>query len=283
LTPIFAPSDVGRFVGVYRTNGSFEDSTLGCLTGQAQANPITCPRSRYLVRRVVAVAPIGVASIAPPLPGSVLASDLVTIFRPDAFVAGELPSRRGGQGGGAGGNAVNSLTFPNPGYANSDRSGAGGGAGGGLLEIYCWGPIDLTNGVLTANGGNGAGGENTIGLDRLGGGSGGGSGGMIRVQSNEVVNLTNASLLARGGSRGPGAFEFVTDPIPPSVPTGMGHGGRGGKGIVQVHAPLGDDGNAKIVFSPGEPLSMKFDPAPVFGTPEFFADPARQRASWFGQ
>ncbi|MEL6904174.1 MAG: hypothetical protein AAFU73_15255 [Planctomycetota bacterium] len=105
-------------------------------------------------------------------------------------IRGELPSVWAGAGGGAGGDASTTAVFPiTPFNIRGDEKGSGGGGGAGGLEILAIGPITVTGqGSITADGGTGNGGENTIFFDRVGGGSGGGSGGHIVLSSaNQIV------------------------------------------------------------------------------------------------
>lgn len=282
-SPIFGAADVGRFVGLYISSGSWEDAAPGCNSLINQADLIQCPRSHYLLRKITGVNANNQIEVFPALPVAVPAADkfVVKYTYGGSPMLGELSTRVGGQGGGGGGNQVHNTTFPNPNYTFQDRSGAGGGGGGGIVEIYAGGIINLTNGQITANGGDGAGGENTIGTDRAAGGSGGGSGGMIRIQSANSINATGSKILARGGGRGVGAFSAFKDPTPTTSPQGIGHGGRGGKGIVQLHAPDDGLGNAKITVVTTQLTPVNFDPSPIIGTPEFSDDPARQRQLWF--
>lgn len=149
------------------------------------------------------------------------------------LVTGELAAPRGGSGGGAGGNSVGSAVFPNPGWTPAgDEKGAGGGGGGGLLIVRAQlveiGPL----GRVTVDGGRGGTGENTSGLNCIGGGSGGGSGGMF-VLSARYVDLSAASdacLSALGGDGGRGADNQAP---------GAGGGGDGGPGLIQLHLANG--------------------------------------------
>ena len=148
-----------------------------------------------------------------------------------AVILGEAPFPVPGSGGGAGGDAVPSSTFPAaPWTPASDEKGAGGGGGAGVLvvdtKLLTVGPA----GRVLAEGGDGAGGENTIFLDRLGGGSGGGSGGWIILDARRM-DLSQAGALflsARGGRGGAGAND---------VPGATSAGGDGGPGVIQLHVP----------------------------------------------
>jgi hypothetical protein len=276
----FVASDAGRYIGLVRKVGSWEDGSPFCIA--APDNPYACPRNKYVMRRISQVNLDGSAHLQFQTTAPIQAGDEYMVFGSGPLVAGELSKLRGGEGGGAGGNAIPSQTFPNPNYAQADHCGAGGGGGAGVLEIYCLGPVDLKIGTLFANGGRGAAGENTIGLDRIGGGSGGGSGGMIRVQSAVSIDTTSCNLNAVGGERGPGAFGSKMDPVLPTNAQGLGHGGRGGMGVVQLHAPFDDNGLPAIVFGFGMPAGTNFLPAPILGVPEFSEDALRQRQLWFG-
>jgi hypothetical protein len=148
-------------------------------------------------------------------------------------VQGELSQPRGGAGGGAGGDAVNSNSFPLiPFVPSGDEKGSGGGGGGGLGSIITNRFVLEQGGRVLANGGSGGGGENTNFFDRIGGGSGGGSGGMLVIQAR-LFDLRLAelnSLQAVGGRGGVGADNShdVT-----------GAGGDGGPGLIQLHTAGG--------------------------------------------
>jgi len=278
--PIFSVSDVGRLMGLVRASGSWEDSTTGCLA--TPEDVLACPRSRVLLRRIVAFLPNGSITVAPALPAAIQPGDTAIVYGGGDNHAGELEKLRGGCGGGAGGNSINSQWLHNPNAPSGDKAGAGGGGGGGVLEIYCWGPVKLSQGSLRSNGGHGGAGQSTIGFDHIGGGGGGGSGGLIRVQSATSIDARDATIQARGGARGVGAYGSVKDPTIPNGAPGLGHGGRGGKGVIQLHAPFDAAGIPLITFSAGQPVSSNFDPAPILSIPEFTNDPERQRALWFG-
>ncbi|MEL6431844.1 MAG: hypothetical protein AAFR54_21940, partial [Planctomycetota bacterium] len=106
-------------------------------------------------------------------------------------VRGELSTVWAGAGGGGGGDASIASVWPmTPFSISGDEKGAGGGGGAGGVEILALGDIVLeTTGSITADGGTGSGGENTIFFDRVGGGSGGGSGGHIVLASAARVVL----------------------------------------------------------------------------------------------
>jgi hypothetical protein len=144
------------------------------------------------------------------------------------------------------------------------------------------GAVDLKTATISANGGRGAVGESTIGFGPIGGGSGGGSGGMIRIQSALSIDTTNMTLNAVGGARGAGAYNSKTDPVVPTKAPGIGHGGRGGLGVIQLHAPFDINGIPMITFGAGMPAGTNFLPAPILGVPEFSSDPLRERQLWFG-
>lgn len=148
-----------------------------------------------------------------------------------SVVVGELTAPRAGQGGGAGGDAVRADTFP-PGlfiFSDQDKGAAGGGGGGlGILQarVIRVGP----EGRILADGGDGGAGENTLYINRIGGGGAGGSGGMLVLQAR-TIDLGAAgpeALRARGGAGGAGAN---------NVPLAEGGGGHGGPGLIQLHVP----------------------------------------------
>lgn len=148
-----------------------------------------------------------------------------------SVVLGELAAPRAGSGGGAGGDANRgspSLPFT----PTAAAKGAGGGGGGGLCMLHA--PLIRlgATGSIHADGGSGGGGENTSGLDRIGGGSGGGSGGMLVLQARllDLRFAVDESLSARGGAGGVGAN---------NAPRAEGAGGNGGPGLIQLHATRG--------------------------------------------
>jgi hypothetical protein len=137
----------------------------------------------------------------------------------NTIVRGELATPWAGAGGGGGGDSVTSSSFPTtPFNVNNNKKGAGGGGGGGSLTILCLGDIVFGSaGRIDAGGGTGGGGENTNGIDRVGGGSGGGSGGHVILQAGGVIDfracvvgsvtnnqITGAGIYARGGEGGEG-------------------------------------------------------------------------------
>jgi len=149
------------------------------------------------------------------------------------LVTGELAAPRGGSGGGAGGNSVFSAVFPNPDWSpTADEKGSGGAGGGGLLIVRAQlveiGPL----GKITVDGGRGGTGENTSGLNCIGGGSGGGSGGMFVLSARRVDlgSASDACLSALGGDGGRGANNQTA---------GIGGGGDGGPGLIQLHLANG--------------------------------------------
>lgn len=188
----------------------------------------------------------------------------------DTAIHGELRQPWAGAGGGAGGDAsrVDGTTFPGTFTSFNDEKGAGGGGGAGSVRILALGPIVFgPNGEVTANGGSGGGGENTLFLNRVGGGSGGGSGGHVILETAAHIDLSQVigeALRARGGQGGAGRVDVggatigaggaikETQPEQDACPDGypssgpnacLGHingaGGDGGPGIIQLHAPRG--------------------------------------------
>ena len=123
-------------------------------------------------------------------------NDFFGVMRlPDGtLVQGELSAPLAGTGGGAGGDAVGSDSFPlEPFSTTGDEKGAGGGGGGGLIRVLAAGEILIQDGGrIVADGGNGGGGENTNFFDRVGGGSGGGSGGSIILESLTRITVHGA-------------------------------------------------------------------------------------------
>lgn len=219
------------------------------------------------------------------------------------LVEGELPRPWAGAGGGGGGDACNTSSFPTTPYtAQGDELGAGGGGGGGSVVIFALGDIVFGPiGRIDASGGTGGGGENTSGLDRVGGASGGGSGGHVVLQTlgkldlREVVAgptpFSGGGIYALGGQGGEGA-QGVGGANPGGVPTppaqdmlpenaygpgascpvagnsiGVvpGCGGDGGPGVVQIH--LQSLGDLLAPTSPSQSLARIVKPNPVGSTP----------------
>ena len=156
----------------------------------------------------------------------------------EQLVIGELSRSWAGAGGGAGGDAVNSSSFPLvPFTVAGDEKGCGGGGGGGSLSIFAIGPIIVQEGgVVSAEGGDGGGGENTLYFDRAGGGSGGGSGGHLIFSSANSIEINGTTQLA-------GSF-YADDPEagihfarPISALGGQGGAGRGDFGGAGAEGP----------------------------------------------
>jgi hypothetical protein len=129
---------------------------------------------------------------------------------------GELAHPWAGAGGGAGGNAIVSNSFPEiPFSPTGDEKGAGGGGGGGSLTMFAVGSIVFgPEGRIDASGGTGGGGENSQAGDitHIGGGSGGGSGGHVVLESQATIDFSRcqttsnppAGIYALGGQGGAG-------------------------------------------------------------------------------
>lgn len=157
---------------------------------------------------------------------------LDTSASPPQVIAGELLRPIAGQGGGAGGDAVNSSVFPPLSFdPGGDEKGAGGGGGGGLCVLRTQELVVHSGGRILADGGHGGSGENTQFMDRIGGSSGGGSGGMIIIQA-ELLDLHAASSEALSARGGYGGASAVTSPLSHA-------GGDGGPGLIQLHTPDG--------------------------------------------
>lgn len=269
--------DIGRYIAFYKSGSTtWEAGTAGCNTSPESLT--ACPQSRVQVRKILNITGGTFVTVAPALPSIPAAGDTFVVFGAGALVHGELASPAGGQGGGAGGNAILSTNFPNPGFATQDAKGAGGGGGGGVLEIQALGDITIS-GLIDASGGNGGAGENTIGFNQIGGGSGGGAGGFIQIESASKVVLFQgtkiAQILARGGLRGSGASQGLKDPVLPTTFAGLGHGGRGGKGLIQIHGPSPD----KVTFLNDQISNTNFDPNPLILNTTF-GSVSRARSIW---
>ena len=226
-----------------------------------------------------------------------------------ALVQGELKKPWAGAGGGGGGDAslvATGQSYPPPFSPTGDEKGAGGGGGGGSLHLMSLGPIAFGDqGVIRARGGTGGGGENTIFVNRVGGGSGGGSGGHIVLETAAYIDFSASSgsaLLATGAQGGAGKNDvggaFIgtngpkqTAPFKDACPTGQsgclgpvdGAGGDGSPGLIQLHVPIGDYSN--VLLPPGMTLASFSSPLPVgAGTPSQLLPTfdAGSRAAVFG-
>jgi hypothetical protein len=228
-----------------------------------------------------------------------------------AIVVGELKKPWAGAGGGGGGDASQvpaGQSFPPPYVLGGDEKGAGGGGGGGSLHLMSFGPIAFGPlGEIRSRGGAGGGGENTMFLNRVGGGSGGGSGGHVVLETAAYIDLSQASgpaLVARGGQGGAGkddlggAFKSSngqkeTPPHLDACPSGQngcigpvnGAGGDGSPGLVQLHVPRSDAPLANVRLPVGVSLAELSAPLPVgAGTPSQLLPTfdAGSRAAVFG-
>ncbi len=190
---------------------------------------------------------------------------------------GEVTEVIGGQGGGAGGSALDSYYCghwckndddprndriciperffgrgPPWRFASSveDARGGSGGGGGGALSIEALGPIEFTGSCrIRCGGGRGGGGE-SIGCGNFSGSGGGGSGGAILVRSATSVTVRPGVRFHVLGGKGapttsqlPGAMGCSTlvdeegNELDPFQYPGAG--GDGSAGIVQLQVPLG--------------------------------------------
>ncbi len=210
-----------------------------------------------------------------------------------ATIVGELTRPWAGAGGGGGGDSCQTATFPTTPYTPfGDEIGCGGGGGGGSLVIQALGDIVLgTTARLDVSGGTGGGGENTSGINRVGGGGGGGSGGHLVLQAGRTIDLRalpnpgsgDGTVLALGGQGGEGmnglggagpggvpttpaqdSINLVTpfDPnCQPANPVVVGSGGDGGPGLIQLHVQ--DLASILPPTLPGATISNAIRPAPV--------------------
>jgi hypothetical protein len=131
----------------------------------------------------------------------------------------------------------------------------------------------LGSGRVTANGGNGATGENTNGNDRVGGGGGGGSGGHVILATSSLIDMGGSDILnpvvARGGEGALGQG-FTAG--------GINAGGQGGPGVIQFHV---DDPDTNLI-PPGVVDATVDDmsaPEPEVLLP-FFNRRSRSRSIW---
>jgi len=201
----------------------------------------------------------------------------------EVLVTGELKAPIGGSGGGGGGDRIPSKVFPGSSFPK-DARGGGGGGGGGVLIIQAAGSITVTStGRVSADGGNGSGGDDA-GSCNQGGGGGGGSGGMVLLVSGERITIepkgsqailegrfpvsADGGIGATGTYGGGGGFSS-------KYPTrNMGRpnrGGFGGMGLVEFMAP---NPARNIRFTKGQ-----VKPAPIL-LPAPFGPFSRARTRW---
>ncbi len=199
--------------------GSFR--TLGQQASHGFGNVRADGKGGYTVRRQQND-PLGWKTLLAGLPG---ASPFPDENANNNFIGarGEIQTLHGGQGGGAGGSALDSYycgfwckidqDSSNNDVCVDERESAGivydsegdarggsGGGGAGAFRIRALGPITIQEGaVLQAIGGDGGSGE-AVGCGNWAGGGGGGSGGAILLQSGtDVLVEAEASLLVDGG------------------------------------------------------------------------------------
>jgi hypothetical protein len=155
-------------------------------------------------------------------------------------IEGELSRLWGGYGGGGGGDALPSNSFPTPNWTPaSDEKGGAGGGGGGALHIRALGRIQFGEaGEILARGGRGAIGENVLVQDHVGGNGGSGSGGHVVLETASVIDFTDDGA---GSSANPREWiDARGGPRVTGVATGAGNlsfGGAGGPGVIQLHVP----------------------------------------------
>ncbi|MFT7485699.1 MAG: hypothetical protein ACI9F9_001549 [Candidatus Paceibacteria bacterium] len=216
----------------------------------------------------------------------------------EALIVGELSGVIPGTGGGAGGDATRThggVYPPQDLIAVDQDKGCGGGGGAGALTILALGDITFgAMGRIEARGGHGNGGENTSGVNRVGGGSGGGSGGHVILQTAGKIDLSAAStglstptLDAKGGQGGDGlsgqggaylgesnpgqdaihiggAGDNPWIPVTGCTPTGVGikraAGGDGGPGLIQLHV---GDLSLDILYPGGQVANLRTVSSPV--------------------
>ena len=206
------------------------------------------------------------------------------------LVRGELAGLWAGYGGGGGGNAVPSSSFPNPRWdPNTDEKGGGGGGGGGGVHIRALGAIVFgPQGEILADGARGGLGENTAGTNRIGGTGGGGSGGHVILESATQVDFTRAGASSDGPLR-----EYISacGPQRRRAPASeLSHGGPGGGGVIQLHVPdprraPGNDVHADALVLPASAL-LSLDPLDEVTSPPAlvmipsFSKSSKARSRW---
>jgi len=215
------------------------------------------------------------------------------------LVRGELPSLWAGYGGGGGGNALPSSTFPTPNWTpSSDEKAGAGGGGGGALHVQALGRIVFgAHGQILSTGGRGGTGENTNFLDHIGGTGGAGSGGHVVLESASEVDFTDG-----GANTGPPVRDWLSTLGQP-IKTGLltyvnvccrsySNGGASGPGVVQIHvpnpvAPPGTNPATTDILVPAPVASARY-PLDAVASPGAVAlfltcDPIlRPGHSWFG-
>ncbi|MHC4378774.1 MAG: hypothetical protein ACYS26_19405 [Planctomycetota bacterium] len=178
-----------------------------------------------------------------------------------APILGELAAPRGGFGGGAGGDAIQSGGFPQlPWNVDLEWQGGPGGGGGGLVALFARQVIVGPGGRIEVNGGfGGRGGYAPPSLLSLGGCGGGGSGGMILMQAGSI-DLTEAPFNCFRALGGAGAFYDLSDL------SGGPIGGNGSAGLIQLHVASTEDirlPQGQLLASYSSPDSKQLLPFPL--------------------
>ncbi len=190
---------------------------------------------------------------------------------------GELKEIQGGQGGGAGGSALdsyfcgnwcdlddnpdndricstqgNGFLNGNParfGDSTADSRGGAAGGGGGAFAVESLGDILVTSSAaILCNGGRGGRGEQ-VACSNYSGSGGSGSGGAIILRSATDIHVEEGANInvAFGGFQS--ASQFLGAYVPPPCfrldASGPGSSGRGGRGIIQLQVPFGKVANVE--------------------------------------
>jgi hypothetical protein len=220
---------------------------------------------------------------------------------------GELQEPLAGQGGGAGGSALDSyycggwcrhdldpsndvICSPEaPAFADSigDSRGGSGAAGGGAIVIEALGSVVVTaSGRIFCQGGTGGGGE-ALGCSNWAGAGASGSGGAILIQSGDGIEIRNGALLdVRGGPwvlarKRPDYITSCGSLARGNTPAGdiRGDAGRGGDGLIQLQVPSGE--RADVVSPLGvQPFTSWVDQQNR-NNPSEFSPTSVALSSWF--
>ncbi len=211
-------------------------------------------------------------------------------------VRGEQAVAFGGQGGGAGGSALDGYfcghwcksdanpdndgvcrsdpifgSNPTVGSSSVDARGGAGGAGGGAFVVESLGPIVVAEGAsLNCRGGNGGGGEQ-LGCGNYSGAGGGGSGGCVILRSATDLEIQDkVSIDVRGGNgRNASNWQGALLSCTQLNTRNRGSGGGGGRGLIQLQVPRGQtaDVDAGAELTSGSWVDQNNDRNPVEFTP----------------